>query len=87
VNTSGLRQAAHETYPSAAIVARYRELGGALIAAGSDAHQADSFASGLAEGYRAAAAAGFRDLAFRRGGNRVSVPMPDHSEVRAASPR
>ena len=77
VNTSGLRQAPGETYPSAAVVARYRSLGGALVAAGSDAHQADSLASGLAEGYRIAAAAGFRDLAFRRGGVRVAVALPE----------
>jgi histidinol-phosphatase (PHP family) len=77
VNTSGLRQAACETYPSATVVARYRALGGTLVSAGSDAHQADSFASGLAEGYRVAAAAGFRDLAFRRGEGRVSVALPD----------
>jgi histidinol-phosphatase (PHP family) len=87
VNTSGLRQAAGETYPSAAVVARYRALGGRLVSAGSDAHAAASFASGLAEGYRLAAAAGFRDLAFRRGGDRVAVPMPDLVAARAGSTR
>jgi histidinol-phosphatase (PHP family) len=87
VNTSGLRQAAGETYPSAAIVARYRELGGTLVSAGSDAHQAAAFASGLAEGYRVAAAAGFRQLAFRRGGERVAVAIPDrHVPATALAP-
>ena len=77
VNTSGLRQAPRETYPSAAIVARYERLGGTLVSAGSDAHLAGAFASGLDEGYRAAAASGLRDLAFRRGGDHVAVPLPD----------
>jgi histidinol-phosphatase (PHP family) len=77
VNTSGLRQAAHETYPSAAVVARYQVLGGTAVSAGSDAHTKESFSSGLEEAYRVAAAAGIRDLAFRRGGARVAVALPD----------
>ncbi len=77
VNTSGLRQAAQETYPSAAVVARYQLLGGTAVSAGSDAHTKESFSSGLEEGYRVAAAAGFRNLAFRRGGDRVAVALPD----------
>ncbi len=83
VNTSGLRQASGETYPSGQIVARYRSLGGRFVSAGSDAHQPAAFASGLAEGYRVATAAGFHELAFRRGGGRVDVPMPDPGVVRA----
>lgn len=77
VNTSGLRQAAGETYPSAAIVARYQVLGGTRLSAGSDAHTFESFTSGLEEGYRVAAAAGFADLTFRRGGAPVAVTVPD----------
>jgi histidinol-phosphatase (PHP family) len=77
VNTSGLRQAARETYPSAAIVARYQQLGGRLVSAGSDAHERKAFADGLDEAYRAAAVAGLHELAFRRGGDRVAVPLPD----------
>ncbi len=73
INTSGLRQAANETYPSPAIVARYRAMGGRAVTVGSDAHLAESFAWGLAEGYDAAAAAGFTSLAFRRGGERIEV--------------
>lgn len=76
VNTSGLRQPAGETYPSAAIVERYKVLGGTAVSAGSDAHTAESFASGLEAGYRAAAAAGFETLTFRRGGGRVAVNLP-----------
>jgi histidinol-phosphatase (PHP family) len=75
VNTSGLRQAANETYPSPAIVARYRALGGRAITVGSDAHRADTFAFGLADGYDAATSAGFDALTFRRGGAPIAAPI------------
>ena len=77
VNTSGLRQAPLETYPSEAVVARFQVLGGTAISAGSDAHDDRAFASGLEAGYRVAAAAGISALAFRRGGDRVAVALPD----------
>ena len=76
VNTSGLRQAVRETYPSAAIVTRFRELGGRHVTLGSDAHRADSFAFGLEDGYRVVGGAGFEELACRRGGERVAVALP-----------
>jgi histidinol-phosphatase (PHP family) len=76
INTSGLRQAPGETYPSAAIVALFRDLGGSAVTAGSDAHRAETFAFGLGEGYRLLAESGFEELAFRRGGVRVAVPIP-----------
>ena len=68
VNTSGLRQPASETYPSPAIVALYRALGGRSVTVGSDAHRAESFAWGLDVGYSAVRGAGFDALTFRRGG-------------------
>jgi len=77
VNTSGLRQAAGETYPAGPIVERYRVLGGTAVSAGSDAHRRESFTAGLDEGYRVVAAAGFEHLAVRRGGERVAVALPD----------
>ncbi len=78
VNTSGLRQAPMETYPSAAIVARFRELGGRRLTAGSDAHRPSWFAHGLDEAYRIAAQSGFEELAFRRGpGQTVNVGIPE----------
>jgi histidinol-phosphatase (PHP family) len=77
VNSSGLRQAPHETYPSAAVVARFGVLGGTAVTAGSDAHDDRAFASGLEAGYGVAAAAGISALAFRRGGDRVAVALPD----------
>jgi histidinol-phosphatase (PHP family) len=76
INTSGLRQAANEMYPSPAIVARYRELGGRAITVGSDAHQADAFAWALQDGYGTAREAGFEHLAFRRGQERVEIAVP-----------
>jgi histidinol-phosphatase (PHP family) len=75
VNTSGLRHVAGETYPSAAIVARYRELGGERVVVGSDAHRVNAFAWGLADGYDHVRAASFDDLTFRRGGAPESVPL------------
>lgn len=66
VNASGLRQAPRETYPAPWVVARFRELGGEVVTAGSDAHRASQFAFGLARAYGIAAAAGFEELAIRR---------------------
>jgi histidinol-phosphatase (PHP family) len=60
INTSGLRQAAAETYPSAATVVRFRELGGERVTVGSDAHVAHHFAWALSDGYAAAEAAGLQ---------------------------
>ena len=75
INTSGLRQPPGEAYPSAATVERYRELGGARVTVGSDAHRAEHFAFGLADGYGQASAAGFDALWFRRGGEAVAIPL------------
>jgi len=76
VNTSGLRQSPGETYPAQPVVERFRELGGRAVTAGSDAHRAVAFAFGLEQGYRVAADAGFSWLAFRRGAERLQVPLP-----------
>jgi histidinol-phosphatase (PHP family) len=76
VNSSGLRHQVGETYPNAATVQRFRDLGGQRIVAGSDAHRADWFAWRLDEAYRLIAAAGFESLAFRRGADAVRVAMP-----------
>jgi histidinol-phosphatase (PHP family) len=81
INTSGLRHAVEETYPSAAIVARFHELGGRGITIGSDAHRATQFAWALGDGYDAAAQAGFEALTFRRGRERVPVPIATSPNV------
>ena len=59
-------------------MARFRELGGRAVTVGSDAHRADHFGWGLADGYAIAAEAGFTELTFRRGPatDRITVPMP-----------
>ena len=76
VNSSGLRYPGAETYPSATVVARYRELGGERVMVGSDAHSRASFAARLDESYGHLRAAGFDALSFRRGGERVKVEVP-----------
>ena len=75
INTSGLRHPVGETYPSPAIVVRFREIGGRAVTIGSDAHRAHQFGWALADGYGAAGAAGFETLAFRRGEAPVSIDM------------
>lgn len=74
VNTSGLRHPVQETYPAAAIVARFRALGGRRVTIGSDTHRSNQFGVGLLEGYASAGAAGFESLAFGRGGRLVGLP-------------
>jgi histidinol-phosphatase (PHP family) len=76
INTSGLRHPVGETYPSAAIVNRFREMGGRAISIGSDAHRAGHFGWGLADGYGIASEVGFESLAFRRGAGRVTIDIP-----------
>ncbi len=83
VNTSGLRQGPRETYPSAAIVALFREMGGARVSAGSDAHRREAFAFGLEEGYISLSEAGFAELAFRRGREPAAVAVPQRILARA----
>lgn len=75
VNTSGLRQAPAEPYPSPVVVERYRALGGELVTIGSDAHRVGHFAFGLTAGYRSTWGAGFRALAYRHGGDRVIIEL------------
>lgn len=75
INTSGWRTPAEESFPSPAIVRRFREKGGQAITVGSDAHRAEHLAWALEDGYDAAVEAGFSELTFRRGGDRVAVPL------------
>ncbi len=86
VNTSGLRQSAGETYPAGPVVERYRALGGVRVSAGSDAHRSGAFTSGLEAGYRIVAAAGFDELAVRRGATRTPVVLPDRYRVAGRTP-
>jgi histidinol-phosphatase (PHP family) len=92
VNASGLRQAPREPYPAAWVVARFRELGGRVVTAGSDAHRAHSFAYGLGHAYALAAAAGFDEIAIRRApgsprpSDRVAIPERLRAPLRAQAP-
>ncbi|TME80821.1 MAG: histidinol-phosphatase HisJ family protein [Chloroflexi bacterium] len=81
VNTSGLRQPPAETYPAEPVVARFRAMGGRAVTTGSDAHRAEALAFGLEAGYRVASNAGFRSLAFRRGAERLHVPLPERFQT------
>ncbi|MFL5778940.1 MAG: histidinol-phosphatase HisJ family protein [Chloroflexota bacterium] len=85
VNTSGLRQAANETYPPAPIVRRFRELGGRRVTVGSDAHRADAFAWALEDGYAAVADAGIDGLTFPRGRRPTTVALPHRITARGTS--
>src|SRR4029078_7876044 len=76
VDTSGLRQVSRETYPAPPVVERLRALGGTSPSAGSDAHRREAFTAGLEAGYGVAAAAGFSELAVRRGATRAPVQIP-----------
>ena len=81
VNSSGLRYPGNETYPSAAVVTRYRELGGERVVVGSDAHSRGSFASRLDRSYAHVTAAGFDALTFRRGGERIRIEVPRDAAI------
>ena len=87
VNSSGLRYPGNETYPSAAVVKRYRELGGKHVVVGSDAHSKTSFAARLDASYAHLSAAGFEALTFRRDRNRVQIDLPDDTPVSPSTAR
>ncbi|MEZ0240182.1 MAG: histidinol-phosphatase HisJ family protein [Chloroflexota bacterium] len=84
LNTSGLRQAVRETYPSPATVTRFRELGGSRVTVGSDAHRRDWLGWRLADAYDALRSAGFESVVFRRGGEPVRIEIPAGSGATAA---
>ena len=63
INTSGLRQNPREPYPALTVLRWYRELGGEILTAGSDAHHADDLGAGISQALDLAQEAGFRALA------------------------
>ncbi len=63
LNTSGLRQAAHEALPSLKVLKLYRSLGGEILTVGSDAHFERDVAAGFETACEMALEAGFRYLA------------------------
>jgi histidinol-phosphatase (PHP family) len=63
INTSGLRQLPAEPYPDLTVLYWYRELGGEVLAVGSDAHHVDDLGAGIVEALTLARQAGFRAIA------------------------
>lgn len=63
INTSGLRQSPGEPYPALTVLRWFRELGGEILTAGSDAHHADNLGSGITQALALAQEAGFRAIA------------------------
>jgi len=63
LNTSGWRQAPGECYPAPTILRWYRELGGEVVAVGSDAHHQQQLAAGIPEALELMRAVGFRAVA------------------------
>lgn len=59
INTSGLRQKIGKTLPDAAILKRFKALGGHYITIGSDAHRWGDIASGIEDGLKLALECGF----------------------------
>lgn len=60
INTAGFAYGLPEPHPARAIIARYRELGGEIITAGSDAHEIRNIACGFDKVAGILQAAGFR---------------------------
>lgn len=67
VNTSGYRQPPGEPYPGLETLRLYRELGGEVVTAGSDAHTANTVGREAAEALDFIRAAGFRHLTLFAG--------------------
>ena len=59
INTSGLRQAVKETFPSRTILGWYLEEGGTILTVGSDAHRRQDVGAGFKEAKALALALGF----------------------------
>jgi histidinol-phosphatase (PHP family) len=66
INTSGLRQAPQETYPSEAILRIARNAGLARVTIGSDGHRLKHLGFGLETGYAIAQGLGLRIARFER---------------------
>ncbi|MCI9636672.1 MAG: histidinol-phosphatase HisJ family protein [Hungatella sp.] len=67
VNTSGLRQAVKEMFPSADILRWYREEGGSILTIGSDAHRRQDVGAGFEEAGKLLSSLGFLYVSHFRG--------------------
>lgn len=64
INTSGLRQAYNNTFPTLEYVKLYKDLGGEILSLGSDTHFVEHVGCGIYEGAEIAKKAGFRYIAY-----------------------
>jgi len=64
INTSGLRQAYVDTFPSLKYVKLFRDLGGEILSIGSDAHTVEDLGKGVEIGAEIAKTAGFTHLCY-----------------------
>jgi histidinol-phosphatase (PHP family) len=62
INTSGLRQSPHETYPGLEVLRWYRELGGQILTVGSDAHSVEDLGKDINEALDLAREADFETI-------------------------
>jgi histidinol-phosphatase (PHP family) len=74
LNCAGLRRIEKVTYPTAAVLRLYRDLGGRLVTLGSDTHSEPWVFYGLEEGRRLLVETGFREAFFFR--DRVPKAYP-----------
>lgn len=59
INTSGLRQAVHEQFPSSTLLKWYKDEGGTIITLGSDAHRRQDVGAGIQEAEKILQSLGF----------------------------
>lgn len=67
VNTSGYRYGIDGCYPDIEILKRYKQLGGEIITAGSDAHYTKDVAANINDAYDLIQAAGFKHITVFKG--------------------
>jgi len=83
INASGLRQYPNETYPTAGMLDRFRQLGGVGVTLGSDGHVRRHGCWGLDEAAAVARAAGWDRLTVFIDRQRRFVPLPRGPSNRA----
>lgn len=64
INTSGLRQAYGQPFPTLKYVKMFRDLGGELLSLGSDAHYPEHVGANIADGAKIAYDAGFDRICY-----------------------
>ncbi|MCP4592997.1 MAG: hypothetical protein GY842_19865, partial [bacterium] len=80
INTSSLRQGLTDPMPGEAVVRRYAELGGRMIALGSDAHLAESIGAGLEQAAALSKRCGIEQLAVFKNGAPIPVPLSSRGD-------